>query len=207
MYCPFWTCAPGTTVRTCSKIVELEEELRVVGNNLKSLEVSEEKVRRKGSQTPAWTADRRQVQVRIENKRTLDGWFTIWSEILPTLDAGHDLILSASLWLFDDKEFDDLVWSTAFRFLIKVVKTYIWNWTICTWIINDQVCSEFFIVKPRTSLRQTNWRTIGTISIPQTNSLSWTPKLTEDWHEKLHRATQFSLQLLLPHLWCWDHPV
>lgn len=27
----------------CSKIVELEEELRVVGNNLKSLEVSEEK--------------------------------------------------------------------------------------------------------------------------------------------------------------------
>lgn len=29
----------------CSKIVELEEELRVVGNNLKSLEVSEEKVR------------------------------------------------------------------------------------------------------------------------------------------------------------------
>jgi len=26
------------------KIVELEEELRVVGNNLKSLEVSEEKV-------------------------------------------------------------------------------------------------------------------------------------------------------------------
>ena len=30
-----------------SKIVELEEELRVVGNNLKSLEVSEEKVRNK----------------------------------------------------------------------------------------------------------------------------------------------------------------
>ena len=29
-----------------SKIVELEEELRVVGNNLKSLEVSEEKVSR-----------------------------------------------------------------------------------------------------------------------------------------------------------------
>lgn len=27
----------------CSKIVELEEELRVVGNNLKSLELSEEK--------------------------------------------------------------------------------------------------------------------------------------------------------------------
>ena len=30
-----------------SKIVELEEELRVVGNNLKSLEVSEEKARNK----------------------------------------------------------------------------------------------------------------------------------------------------------------
>lgn len=30
--------------RKSSKIVELEEELRVVGNNLKSLEVSEEKV-------------------------------------------------------------------------------------------------------------------------------------------------------------------
>ena len=27
----------------CSKIVEMEEELRVVGNNLKSLELSEEK--------------------------------------------------------------------------------------------------------------------------------------------------------------------
>lgn len=33
-----------TFAKTCSKIVELEEELRVVGNNLKSLEVSEEKV-------------------------------------------------------------------------------------------------------------------------------------------------------------------
>ena len=32
-----------------SKIVELEEELRVVGNNLKSLEVSEEKVRKQPS--------------------------------------------------------------------------------------------------------------------------------------------------------------
>ncbi|XP_023214405.1 tropomyosin-like [Centruroides sculpturatus] len=31
----------------CSKIVELEEELRVVGNNLKSLEVSEEKALQK----------------------------------------------------------------------------------------------------------------------------------------------------------------
>lgn len=31
-----------------SKIVELEEELRVVGNNLKSLEVSEEKVSIRG---------------------------------------------------------------------------------------------------------------------------------------------------------------
>ncbi|TKR92760.1 hypothetical protein L596_007345 [Steinernema carpocapsae] len=37
-------CAPlGLTLRRSSKIVELEEELRVVGNNLKSLEVSEEK--------------------------------------------------------------------------------------------------------------------------------------------------------------------
>jgi hypothetical protein len=33
-----------STRSVCSKIVELEEELRVVGNNLKSLEVSEEKV-------------------------------------------------------------------------------------------------------------------------------------------------------------------
>lgn len=30
-------------IMNCSKIVELEEELRVVGNNLKSLELSEEK--------------------------------------------------------------------------------------------------------------------------------------------------------------------
>jgi hypothetical protein len=34
---------PGISVVNYSKIVELEEELRVVGNNLKSLEVSEEK--------------------------------------------------------------------------------------------------------------------------------------------------------------------
>jgi len=29
----------------CSKIVELEEELKVVGNNMKSLELSEQEVR------------------------------------------------------------------------------------------------------------------------------------------------------------------
>lgn len=34
----------GLFLQYFSKIVELEEELRVVGNNLKSLEVSEEKV-------------------------------------------------------------------------------------------------------------------------------------------------------------------
>jgi tropomyosin-1 len=34
---------PETISTIYSKIVELEEELRVVGNNLKSLEVSEEK--------------------------------------------------------------------------------------------------------------------------------------------------------------------
>ena len=37
-----------------SKIVELEEELRVVGNNLKSLEVSEEKVSLFYAQTFLW---------------------------------------------------------------------------------------------------------------------------------------------------------
>lgn len=39
-----------------SKIVELEEELRVVGNNLKSLEVSEEKVRSKIIYISLWKA-------------------------------------------------------------------------------------------------------------------------------------------------------
>lgn len=40
-YCAFFFTFP---IYLCSKIVELEEELRIVGNNLKSLEVSEEKV-------------------------------------------------------------------------------------------------------------------------------------------------------------------
>lgn len=39
----FGLCFKFSSCITCSKIVELEEELRVVGNNLKSLEVSEEK--------------------------------------------------------------------------------------------------------------------------------------------------------------------
>jgi len=41
--CLMRRCLNGL-IDLCSKIVELEEELRVVGNNLKSLEVSEEKV-------------------------------------------------------------------------------------------------------------------------------------------------------------------
>lgn len=44
---------PETYKFTCiffSKIVELEEELRVVGNNLKSLELNEEKVPHKTNQ-------------------------------------------------------------------------------------------------------------------------------------------------------------
>ena len=41
---PWWIFS-NPPLYLCSKIVELEEELRVVGNNLKSLEVSEEKVK------------------------------------------------------------------------------------------------------------------------------------------------------------------
>lgn len=40
----FFFVSVSSFPRANSKIVELEEELRVVGNNLKSLEVSEEKV-------------------------------------------------------------------------------------------------------------------------------------------------------------------
>jgi hypothetical protein len=39
----YWWRAPERRLLVCSKIVEMEEELRVVGNNLKSLELSEEK--------------------------------------------------------------------------------------------------------------------------------------------------------------------
>merc|ERR1712061_258959 len=53
-----------------SKIVELEEELRVVGNNLKSLEVSEEKASQKeeaySEQIRNLTAKLKQAEARAE---------------------------------------------------------------------------------------------------------------------------------------------
>jgi len=53
-----------------SKIVELEEELRVVGNNLKSLEVSEEKARQREDefkeQIKILTARLKQAEARAE---------------------------------------------------------------------------------------------------------------------------------------------
>jgi tropomyosin-1 len=53
-----------------SKIVELEEELRVVGNNLKSLEVSEEKARQREDefkeQIKNLTARLKQAEARAE---------------------------------------------------------------------------------------------------------------------------------------------
>lgn len=54
-----------------SKIVELEEELRVVGNNLKSLEVSEEKVR---TQFPRYKKQQESISVHaifihLDNKK------------------------------------------------------------------------------------------------------------------------------------------
>jgi len=53
-----------------SKIVELEEELRVVGNNLKSLEVSEEKARQREDefkeQIKSMTARLKQAEARAE---------------------------------------------------------------------------------------------------------------------------------------------
>jgi len=53
-----------------SKIVELEEELRVVGNNLKSLEVSEEKARQREDefkeQIKGMTTRLKQAEARAE---------------------------------------------------------------------------------------------------------------------------------------------
>jgi|ERR1719362_1930973 tropomyosin-1 len=53
-----------------SKIVELEEELRVVGNNLKSLEVSEEKASQKeetySEQVRLLTAKHKEAEARAE---------------------------------------------------------------------------------------------------------------------------------------------
>merc|ERR1712234_43689 len=53
-----------------SKIVELEEELRVVGNNLKSLEVSEEKASKKeesfSTQLRTLTAKCKEAEARAE---------------------------------------------------------------------------------------------------------------------------------------------
>jgi len=53
-----------------SKIVELEEELRVVGNNLKSLEVSEEKASKKeesfSEQLRSLTAKCKEAEARAE---------------------------------------------------------------------------------------------------------------------------------------------
>ena len=55
-----------------SKIVELEEELRVVGNNLKSLEVSEEKVY-KPNQTSSIVPEKSDQIVRVsESVRSPD---------------------------------------------------------------------------------------------------------------------------------------
>lgn len=50
----------------CSKIVELEEELRVVGNNLKSLEVSEEKALQR--------EDSYEEQIRTVSARLKEVW-------------------------------------------------------------------------------------------------------------------------------------
>jgi chromosome segregation ATPase len=52
-----------STRSVCSKIVELEEELRVVGNNLKSLEVSEEKATLKEEE---YSVTLKQVDQRLQ---------------------------------------------------------------------------------------------------------------------------------------------
>jgi hypothetical protein len=52
----------------CSKIVELEEELRVVGNNLKSLELSEEKAMQREE---AYEEQVRQMEVRLKEVRSV----------------------------------------------------------------------------------------------------------------------------------------
>lgn len=55
----------------CSKIVELEEELRVVGNNLKSLEVSEEKALQR--------EDSYEEQIRTVSARLKEVWL-VWND-------------------------------------------------------------------------------------------------------------------------------
>ena len=66
-YCAYLLCL-------CSKIVELEEELRVVGNNLKSLEVSEEKALQR--------EDSYEEQIRTVSSRLKEvgGWRRIISD-------------------------------------------------------------------------------------------------------------------------------
>lgn len=56
-----------------SKIVELEEELRVVGNNLKSLEVSEEKVYKQIQTSSIFVPEKSDQIVRVsESVRSPD---------------------------------------------------------------------------------------------------------------------------------------
>lgn len=65
-------------MREYSKIVELEEELRVVGNNLKSLELSEEKALEKED---IFAEQIRQLDYRLKEVRPpscSDEW-AIWS--------------------------------------------------------------------------------------------------------------------------------
>ena len=50
MYIKVKVCVWG--VLTYSKILELEEELKVVGNNMKSLEISEQEVKHKFAMIP-----------------------------------------------------------------------------------------------------------------------------------------------------------
>lgn len=71
---------------TCSKIVELEEELRVVGNNLKSLEVSEEKV---------WPFLYISVPIKLPTDPTLRENLTVYSVALcfwSDCSAGSSLV-------------------------------------------------------------------------------------------------------------------
>lgn len=84
-------------MREYSKIVELEEELRVVGNNLKSLELSEEKALEKED---IFAEQIRQLDYRLKEvwpPSYSDVW-AMWSasNLRHTVVSGRHITISAS---------------------------------------------------------------------------------------------------------------
>lgn len=105
-----------------SKIVELEEELRVVGNNLKSLEVSEEKVR-----TQNHSMSFIKIKPKIHNLVFFFFWRTQFSVIwitkkiaLMQSEGGHAFVYTnASFATVSEERNRVLVYNFQFTIFIK----------------------------------------------------------------------------------------